>query len=102
MKKALFVALAMTVGSAAFAAPFVWPAAWTAEQNTANKRGGEFRDYVISDFKTINPFTSAEADSIPQNDRGGRMAAGVDAVQQFGVVHLVAGPQGVEADGKVS
>ncbi|MCP2013032.1 peptide/nickel transport system substrate-binding protein [Deinococcus sp. HSC-46F16] len=65
MKKALFVALAMTVGSAAFAAPFVWPAAWTAEQNTANKRGGEYRYYSLSDYKTFNPFTSAEADSIP-------------------------------------
>ncbi|MDL2343721.1 ABC transporter substrate-binding protein [Deinococcus sp. MIMF12] len=65
MKKALFVALAMTVGSAASAAPFVWPAAWTGEQNTANKRGGEYRDFTISDFKTFNPFTSAEATSIP-------------------------------------
>ncbi|WP_104990316.1 ABC transporter substrate-binding protein [Deinococcus sp. NW-56] len=65
MKKALFVALAMTVGSAASAAPFVWPAAWTAEQNTANKRGGEYRYYSLSDYKTFNPFTSAEADSIP-------------------------------------
>lgn len=64
MKKALFVALAMTVGSAV-AAPFVYPAAWTAEQNTANKRGGELRLSVLSDFKTINPFTSAEFDSIP-------------------------------------
>jgi peptide/nickel transport system substrate-binding protein len=64
MKKALFVALAMIAGSAV-AAPFVYPAAWTAEQNTANKRGGELRLSVLSDFKTINPFTSAEADSIP-------------------------------------
>lgn len=77
MKKALFVALAMTVGSAASAAPFVWPAAWTAEQNTGNKRGGEFRDYTISDFKTINPFTSAEATSIP-----GTMDAGTGLFTQ--------------------
>ncbi|THF71885.1 ABC transporter substrate-binding protein [Deinococcus sp. Arct2-2] len=64
MKKALFVALALAATSAS-AAPFVYPAAWTAEQNTANKRGGELRLGVLSDFKTINPFTSAEADSIP-------------------------------------
>ncbi|WP_102127347.1 ABC transporter substrate-binding protein [Deinococcus planocerae] len=64
MKRAMFVALAMTLGSAV-AAPFVYPAAWTAEQNTANKRGGEFRNYTISDFKSINPFTDAEAVSIP-------------------------------------
>ncbi|WP_216317954.1 ABC transporter substrate-binding protein [Deinococcus aestuarii] len=70
MKRAMFVALAMTLGSAV-AAPFVYPAAWTAEQNTANKRGGEFRNYTISDFKSINPFTDAEATSIP-----GTMEAG--------------------------
>lgn len=64
MKKALFIALALTATSAS-AAPFVYPAAWTAEQNTANKRGGELRLSVLSDFKSINPFTTAEADSIP-------------------------------------
>lgn len=76
MKKALFVALAMTLGSAT-AAPFVWPAAWTADQNTANKRGGEFRNYTISDFKSMNPFTSAEATSIP-----GTMALGTGLFTQ--------------------
>ncbi|QFP76650.1 ABC transporter substrate-binding protein [Deinococcus sp. AJ005] len=64
MKKALFLALAMTA-TTSMAAPFVYPAAWTAEQNTANKRGGEFRNSTISDFKTINPFTSAESPSLP-------------------------------------
>ncbi|CAM3790523.1 ABC transporter substrate-binding protein [Deinococcus frigens] len=64
MKKALFLALAMTA-TTSLAAPFVYPAAWTGEQNTANKRGGEFRDYTISDFKTINPFISAESPSLP-------------------------------------
>lgn len=65
MKKALLVATAMTLGSA-LAAPFVYPAAWTSEPNTANKRGGEFRGYTISDPKTFNPFVSAEQDSPPQ------------------------------------
>ena len=65
MKKALTLALALTVGTAAAQSAFVWPAAWTAEQNTANKRGGELRLSAISDFKTMNPFTSSEADSIP-------------------------------------
>ncbi|MVN86280.1 ABC transporter substrate-binding protein [Deinococcus sp. HMF7620] len=64
MKKILTLALALSVGSAA-AQTFAYPAAWTAEQNTANKRGGELRISAISDFKTMNPFTSAEADSIP-------------------------------------
>ncbi|CAM3172951.1 ABC-type dipeptide transport system, periplasmic component [Deinococcus saxicola] len=63
-KNALFLALAMTA-TTSLAAPFVYPAAWTGEQNTANKRGGEFRNYTLSDFKTFNPFTSAEATSIP-------------------------------------
>ncbi|MFK7603524.1 ABC transporter substrate-binding protein [Deinococcus sp. SM5_A1] len=63
-KKALILALAMTA-TTSMAAPFVYPAAWTGDQNTANKRGGEFRNYTLSDFKTINPFTSAEATSIP-------------------------------------
>lgn len=64
MKKAFSLAVALAVSSS-LAAPFVAPAAWTAEQNTANKRGGEFRTATISDFKTFNPFTSAEATSIP-------------------------------------
>lgn len=66
MKKVLTLALALTVGSAAAQTAFVWPAAWTGEQNTANKRGGELRLSAISDFKTFNPFTSSEADSITQ------------------------------------
>lgn len=74
MKKALFLALAMAA-TTSMAAPFVYPAAWTAEQNTANKRGGEYRDYTLSDFKTFNPFTSAEATSIP-----GTMADGTAAL----------------------
>ncbi|MFC4425447.1 ABC transporter substrate-binding protein [Deinococcus navajonensis] len=76
MKKALILALAMTA-STSFAAPFVWPAAWTAEQNTAEKRGGEFRNYNLSDYKTLNPFTSAEADSLPD-----RMAYGTGLFTQ--------------------
>lgn len=71
MKKVLTLALALTVGSAAAQTAFVWPAAWTGEQNTANKRGGELRLSAISDFKTFNPFTSAEADSIPDRMESG-------------------------------
>ena len=64
MKKALFLVAALAA-STSLAAPFVYPTAWTAEPNTANKRGGEYRNATISDFKTFNPFTSAEATSIP-------------------------------------
>lgn len=62
MKKALALALSLAAGSS-LAAPFVYPAAWTADPNTGNKRGGEFRSYTISDPKTFNPFVSAESGS---------------------------------------
>lgn len=75
MKKALTLTLALMGTS--LAAPFVYPAAWTGEQNTANARGGEYRDFSISDFKTFNPFTSAEAESIP-----GTMSAGAGLFTQ--------------------
>ncbi|GBF03969.1 peptide ABC transporter, periplasmic peptide-binding protein, appA [Deinococcus aerius] len=64
MRKALFVALALTVGSAT-AAPFVLPAKWMAANPSQAKTGGEVRIYSLSDYKTLNPFTSAEADSLP-------------------------------------
>ncbi|MBZ9749387.1 ABC transporter substrate-binding protein [Deinococcus sp. HMF7604] len=67
MKKILTLALALSVGTAAAQSQstFTWPNAWTAEPNTANKRGGELRLAQFSDFKSFNPFTSSEADSIP-------------------------------------
>lgn len=45
--------------------PFVWPAAWSDTPAKSAKRGGEVRQSQISDFKTYNPFTTAEAGSIP-------------------------------------
>lgn len=64
LKKSLWLGLVLSVGSA-FAAPFVYKAAWTAEPNTAGKRGGEYRVAVISDPKTMNPFVTVEKDGIP-------------------------------------
>lgn len=64
MKKFLMLAAALTL-SAASAAPFVYPAAWLAEPASQAKPGGEVRDFNLSDFKTLNPFTSAEAGSLP-------------------------------------
>lgn len=64
-EKALTLALALTVGTAAAQSAFVWPAAWTAEQNTANKRGGELRLSAISDFKTMNPSPAARRTASP-------------------------------------
>ncbi len=65
MKKALFVIAAMTLASAASAAPFVWPAKWSADPASAAKTGGELRQSVISEYKTFNPFTTTENGNIP-------------------------------------
>ena len=64
IKKLLVLAAALSLGGS-LAAPFVYPAKWTAEPASAAKKGGDYRESTISDYKTINPFTSAEARSIP-------------------------------------
>lgn len=64
MKKALTLTLAL-MGTSAFAAPFVLPAAWMAQNPAEAKTGGEYRIMSLSDYKTLNPFTSTEADSLP-------------------------------------
>lgn len=64
MKKAFFLALALSVSSS-LAAPFVYPAAWYAENPAQAKTGGEVRYMSLSDYKTLNPFTSTEANSLP-------------------------------------
>lgn len=58
MKKAIVLALAM-VGTG-LTAPFVYPSAWTADPNTANKRGGELRMGTFTDYKVLNPFLVAD------------------------------------------
>lgn len=45
--------------------PFVWPAAWSDTPAKSAKKGGVLRQTNLSDFKTYNPFTTAEAGSIP-------------------------------------
>ncbi|MDV6376329.1 ABC transporter substrate-binding protein [Deinococcus arenicola] len=99
MKKALLLALAMTA-TTSMAAPFIYPAAWTAEQNTANKRGGEFRDFIISDFKTSNPFTSAEADSIPITMEAGAGLFIQDPRNDEFIPKMAAGPAVVSNNNK--
>ncbi|MFB9994202.1 ABC transporter substrate-binding protein [Deinococcus oregonensis] len=66
MKKALFVALALTVGSAS-AAPFVVPAAWSSNKPSEVQTGGTLRTVNLQDFKTLNPFVTAESPSLPVN-----------------------------------
>jgi peptide/nickel transport system substrate-binding protein len=64
LRNVLILAAALTMGSS-LAAPFVYSAKWSADPASAAKKGGDYRDSSISDYKTINPFTSAEAASIP-------------------------------------
>ena len=64
IRKMLVLALSLTLGGS-LAAPFVYPAKLSADPASAAKPGGEYRNFTISDFKTANPFTSAEATSIP-------------------------------------
>ncbi|PYE53335.1 ABC transporter substrate-binding protein [Deinococcus yavapaiensis] len=80
MKKFLFVAAAMTMATAmaeVTPGPFVYPAAWSADAPKEAKRGGELRLSAFSDFRTFNPFTSSEANSIPQ-----RMGTGASLFTQ--------------------
>lgn len=71
MKKSLMVLAALAVSGTASAAPFVWPQAWTSNPPSEVQTGGTFRDYVLSDHKTLNPFTTAESGNIP-----GQISAG--------------------------
>ncbi|GAA5513020.1 putative ABC transporter-binding protein DR_1571 [Deinococcus carri] len=64
MKKALFVALAMTLGSS-LAAPFVYPASWTTNKPAEVQTGGTLRTVNLQDFKTLNPFVSKESPNLP-------------------------------------
>ncbi len=64
MKKTLLLALALSL-STSLAAPFTLPASWFAESPAKAKTGGEIRYSTLSDFKTLNPFTSSESDSLP-------------------------------------
>lgn len=64
MRKALFVAMAMTLGSA-MAAPFVYPATWSSNKPSEVQTGGTLRTVNLQDFKTLNPFVSSESPNLP-------------------------------------
>ncbi|WP_424949231.1 ABC transporter substrate-binding protein [Deinococcus sp.] len=64
LRNVLMLAAALSLGGS-LAAPFVYPAKWSADPASSAKKGGDYRESTISDYKTINPFTSAEARSIP-------------------------------------
>ncbi len=73
MKKAILATAALMLAGSAFGQTFVYPDAWSASKPSEVKEGGVFRVATISDYKTLNPFTAAEADNIPQaiTDAGG-------------------------------
>lgn len=63
MKKIL--SLILIIGfSLAQAGPFIYPDSWFAESSAQAKHGGTLRIASRIDFKTFNPFTTAESDSI--------------------------------------
>jgi peptide/nickel transport system substrate-binding protein len=68
MKQIFVVAAALLLSGVlpgAVAAPFVWPAKWTSSTPSEAKNGGVARAGVLSDHKTLNPFTTAEGGNIP-------------------------------------
>lgn len=78
MKKILTLALAMSLGGSLAQDAFVYPDAWTANPNTKKKTGGEVRDSALSDYKTLNPFTTSEAGNAPATMARGASLFGLD------------------------
>ena len=72
MKRALVLIGLLALAGAASAQTFVWPQKWTVAKPQEAKRGGTLRAAVISDFRTFNPFITAEAGNVPSLISGGR------------------------------
>jgi peptide/nickel transport system substrate-binding protein len=68
---ASLAALGMGASLAQDAKPFVYPQAWTVAQPSEVRRGGTIRISTISDYRTINPFVTAEAENIPDRISAG-------------------------------
>ena len=65
MRKAVLLVGILALAGVASAQTFVWPQKWTVAKPSEAKRGGTLRGYTISDYRTFNPFLTAEANSIP-------------------------------------
>lgn len=63
MKKALMLALALGATSS-MAAPFVAPATWSSNKPSEVQTGGTLRTINLQDFKTLNPFVTAESPNL--------------------------------------
>ena len=66
MRKAVLLVGILALAGVASAQTFVWPQKWTVAKPSEAKRGGTLRGYTISDYRTFNPFLTAEADSVPE------------------------------------
>ena len=66
MRKAVLLVGILALAGVASAQTFVWPQKWTVAKPSEAKRGGTPRGYTISDYRTFNPFLTAEADSVPE------------------------------------
>ena len=71
MKRSMLALAVLALSSSAGAQAFVHPAKWSVTAPSEAKRGGVLRDYILSDYKTINPFTTAEAQNIPDEITAG-------------------------------
>ncbi len=69
-KLGVVVALLGLVGVAT-AQTFVWPQEWTVAKPGEARPGGTLRAAVISDYRTFNPFITAEAGNVPALISGG-------------------------------
>lgn len=99
MKRGLLLAAALACSSA-LAAPFVWPAAWSVDAPGEAKRGGEFRAYTESDFKTFNPFTNSLAIAVPNEMARGTGLFMQDPVTDDFVPYMAEGAPQVSNGGK--
>ena len=57
----------VSVGFTLSVEPFVFPANWSVNTPAEAKTGGVYRRAYLSDFDTLNPFLSAQSDSLPTN-----------------------------------
>ena len=57
----------VSVGFTLSVEPFVFPANWSINTPAEAKTGGVYRRAYLSDFDTLNPFLSAQSDSLPTN-----------------------------------
>ncbi|PYE54779.1 ABC transporter substrate-binding protein [Deinococcus yavapaiensis] len=81
--------------------PFVWPAAWSDTPAKSAKKGGVLRQSAISDFKTYNPFTTAEAGSIPSIEEVGTTGLVTQDPRTDDFIPYMAESYKASADGKV-